>query len=445
MTETRFPEGFVWGAATASYQIEGGWKEGGKGESIWDRHAHTAGKIRNGDTGDVACDHYHQWESDIELMRSLNLNAYRLSISWPRIIPDGDGDINEAGLDFYDELVDGLLAAGIEPYVTLYHWDLPQALQDRGGWRNRETVAAFEKYADAVVSRLGDRVKHWWTINEPWVVAWVGNMFGEHAPGKKDLQETLDVAHHLLLAHGRVVRSMRDDPTLKVGIVLDQTTYDTRSQHEADLAQARIDDAMRIRWYLDPLAGKGYPPEAVEVLGWDANVVLPGDLDIIATPIDAIGVNYYSRQISVDTSIPDSERPLPLVEFQGEPTDMGWEISPRGLYAVMDRLHREYGYESIWVTESGAAYDHPVVDGTVADENRRAYIEMHLDEVHRAVADGVPVEGYFVWSLMDNFEWAFGYDMRFGIVHVDFDDPARPRTVKESGKWYAQVAADNGY
>ena len=445
MTEIRFLEGFVWGAATASYQIEGAWDEDGKGESIWDRHAHTEGKIRNGDTGDIACDHYHQWESDIELMKSLNLDAYRFSIAWPRILPDGDGEINEAGLAFYDDLVDGLLEAGIEPYVTLYHWDLPQALQEKGGWRNRDTVAAFEKYADAVISRLGDRVKNWWTINEPWVVAWVGNMFGEHAPGKKDLGETLDISHHLLLAHGRVVQRVRRDPSLKVGIVLDQTTYHTRSSHEADLAQARLDDAMRIRWYLDPLVGKGYPHEAVEALGWDSAVVEPGDLDVIATPIDAIGVNYYSRQIAMDSSVPDSERPRPLVEFQGEPTDMGWEISPTGLYEVIDRLSSEYGFESIWVTENGAAFTNPVIDGAVVDEDRRAYIEMHLDEIHRAIADGIPVNGYFVWSLMDNFEWAFGYDMRFGIVHVDFEDPSRPRTVKVSGVWYSNVAANNGY
>lgn len=445
MTSTRFPEGFTWGSATASYQIEGAWNEDGKGESIWDSFSRTPGKVLNGDTGDVACDHYHQWESDIGLMKSLNLDAYRFSIAWPRIIPDGDGAINEAGLDFYDKLVDGLLAAGIEPYVTLYHWDLPQALQDKGGWRNRDTVAAFEKYADAVISRLGDRVKNWWTINEPWVVSWVGNIKGEHAPGFGDMDQTLDVAHHLLLAHGRVVQRIRRDPSLKVGIVVDQTSYHTRSQHPADLAQADLEDAMRIRWFLDPIAGRGYPAAAKEALEWDASVVLPGDLEDIASPIDAIGVNFYSRQVVHDMAVSDADRPGPLVEVEDNKTDMGWEVSPRGLYEVVERLHNDYGYESIVIAENGAAYDHPVVDGAVHDEDRRAYIEAHLDVIHKAIANGIPVDGYFVWSLMDNFEWAYGYDMRFGIVHVDFDDPARQRTIKDSGHWYATVARDNGY
>ena len=438
----QFPEDFVWGSATASYQVEGAAYEDGRGQSIWDTFSHTPGNVLNGDTGDVACDHYHRWQDDIEVMKSLNLNAYRFSIAWPRIIPDGDGEVNEAGLDWYSDLVDGLLAAGIEPYPTLYHWDLPQALQDKGGWRSRDTVDAFERYADAVISRLGDRVTNWWTINEPWVVAVVGNEKGEHAPGHEDPLEALDVAHHLLLAHGRVVKLLRRDPRNRVGIVLDQTVYHPRSQHESDLAAASLEDAKRIRWYLDPLTGRGYPQEAIDAAGWNEAVVLPGDLETIAQPIDCIGVNFYSRQIAQAPDVGDNDRPSPLVEFQGTPTDIGWEISPEALHEVLDRLHNDFGFGSLFITENGASYGTGAEDGAVHDEDRRRYLELHLEQVGRAITDGIPVDGYFVWSLLDNFEWAFGYSQRFGIVHVDFAD--QTRIVKDSGKWYAAVVAANG-
>jgi len=441
--EYRFPEGFVWGSATASYQVEGAVGEDGRGQSIWDTFSHTPGKVLNGDTGDIACDHYHRWQDDIELMKSLNLNAYRFSIAWPRIVPDGDGEINQAGLDWYSDLVDGLIAASIEPYPTLYHWDLPQAMQDKGGWRSRSTVDAFERYAEAVISKLGDRVTNWWTINEPWVISVNGHESGEHAPGHADPIEALDVSHHVMLAHGRVVNLLRRDPRNRVGIVLDQTVYHPRSQHPADLAAAAYEDAKRIRWYLDPLTGRGYPREVIDTIGWGEAVVLPGDLETIAEPIDCIGVNFYCRQIAEATELSDEVRPGPIVEMHGTPTEMGWEVSPEALYEVLDRLRSEYGFESMFVTENGASYTVPPVDGEIHDENRRHYIELHLEQVARAIADGIPVDGYFVWSLIDNFEWAHGYSQRFGIVHVDFDD--QTRLVKDSGTWFATVAAANGF
>ena len=441
--EYRFPDSFVWGSATAAYQIEGAVREDGRGPSIWDTFSHTPGNVLNGDTGDVACDHYHRWRDDIALMLELNLGGYRFSIAWPRVIPDGDGEINQAGLDWYSDLVDGLLAAGIEPFPTLYHWDLPQALQDKGGWRSRATVDAFERYAEAVITRLGDRVRTWWTINEPWVVAVNGHENGQHAPGHTDPHETLDVAHHLLLAHGRAVRLVRADPERRVGIALDQTSYHPRSAHPEDVAAAAYEDAKRIRWFLDPLTGRGYPREVIDEIGWDASVVLPGDLEVIAQPIDTVGVNFYCRLIAMAEHLSDADRPQPLIEFEGRPTEMGWEVSPNALYEVVERLHSEYGFSSIFITENGASYTVPPVDGHVHDEDRRHYLELHLAQVSRAIGDGLPVDGYFVWSLLDNFEWAFGYSQRFGIVHVDYDD--QTRIVKDSGRWFARVAAAHGF
>lgn len=439
----RFPDAFVWGSATASYQVEGAVGLDGRGQSIWDTFSHTPGKVRNGDTGDVACDHYNRWRQDIELMQFLNLDAYRFSIAWSRVIPDGDGEVNRAGLDWYSDLVDGLLDAGIEPFPTLYHWDLPQALQDRGGWRSRKTVDAFERYADVVISRLGDRVTNWWTINEPWVISVMGHELGEHAPGHTDPLEALDVSHHLLLAHGRAVSLLRGDARNRVGIVLDQTAYHPRSDHPDDHAAAAYEDAKRIRWFLDPLTGRGYPSEVADALGWDGSVVLPGDLETIAQPMDAIGVNYYCRLIAQARDLSDEDRPGQLIEFQGEATEMGWEVSPGALYEVLERLHNEYGFASLFVTENGASYTVQPIDGEVHDENRRRYLELHLEQIWKALANDIPVEGYFVWSLLDNFEWAHGYSQRFGIVHVDFDD--QTRIVKDSGHWLAGVAAANGF
>lgn len=443
MTTYDFPRGFVWGSATSSYQTEGAVNEDGRGESIWDRFSHAPGRVENGDTGDIACDHFHRWRDDIALMQSLNLNAYRFSIAWPRIIPDGDGAVNSRGLDFYDRLVDGLLEAGIDPYVTLYHWDLPQALEDKGGWRSRGTVEAFARYTENVVNRLGDRVNNWWTINEPWVVAVEGHELGLHAPGHTSVEEALDVSHHVLLAHARSMEVLHSADSNRVGIVLNQVCQVPRSAHAADVAAAHLADGRHNRWFLDPLAGRGFPEDVVDALGWGQTVVKPGDLESIADPIDMLGVNYYTRVVCAAPDISDADRPRPLVTAQGEPTDMGWEVYPQGLYETLVRNSREYGHTSMYITENGAAYDVPKIDGCIADSLRRSYLERHLAETHRAIADGVPLEGYFVWSLLDNFEWAYGYSKRFGIVGVDFDD--QTRTVKDSGTWFASVAARNGF
>jgi beta-glucosidase len=443
MTRYDFPEGFVWGSATSSYQVEGAVHEDGRGESIWDRFAHTPGRVKDGDTGDVACDHYHRWREDVALMRSLNLNAYRFSIAWPRIIPSGDGDLNHQGLDFYDRLVDGLLEFGIDPSATLYHWDLPQALEDKGGWRSRDSVEAFARYTEIVSDRLGDRVTNWWTINEPWVVAVEGHELGLHAPGHQSVKQALDVSHHLLLAHARSMDVLRSAGSNRVGIVLNQACHVPRSEHPADVAAASLADGRYNRWFLDPLAGRGYPVDVVDFLGWDQAVIENGDLAEIARPMDVLGVNYYTRVLCAAPEVSDVDRPQPLVVAQGEPTDMGWEVYPRGLYETLVRDFREYGHTRITITENGAAYDVPKIRGSIADPLRQVYLERHLAELHRAIADGVPVDGYFVWSLLDNFEWAHGYSKRFGIVGVDFDD--QTRTVKDSGTWFANVAARNGF
>jgi beta-glucosidase len=443
MTTHSFPDGFVWGSATAAYQVEGAVAEDGRGESIWDRFSHTPGKVAGGDTGDRACDHYHRWREDIALMRSLALGAHRFSIAWPRVVPDGDGAINPAGLDFYDRLVDELLDAGITPYATLYHWDLPQALEDRNGWRSRATVDAFARYVDVVVGRLGDRVANWWTINEPWVVAVVGNEEGRHAPGRRSAQEARDVAHHVLVAHARAVEVIRGHGAGRVGIVLNQAPQLPRSSHPADVELARLEDGKLNRWFMDPLAGRGYPEDAVRAIGWDGSVIESGDLEAIARSIDMLGINYYTVERRAADDVADADRPEPLDEAADEWTETGWEVHPAGIAEVVTRAHREYGHQSLYITENGAAYTVPPRDGRIPDEIRRSYLERHLTALHDAMAGGVPVHGYFVWSLLDNFEWEKGYAKRFGIVHVDYD--TQERIVKDSGRWFAAVAADNEF
>lgn len=376
-------------------------------------------------------------------MRSLDLGAYRFSIAWPRVVPDGDGAVNPAGLGFYDRLVDQLLAVGITPYATLYHWDLPQALEDRGGWRSRATIDAFARYVDVVVDRLGDRVRNWWTVNEPWVVAVVGHEEGRHAPGMRSAHEARDVAHHVMVAHARAVEVIRRHGAGRVGIVLNQAPQLPRSSHPSDVELARLEDGKLIRWFMDPLVGRGYPEDAVRAIGWDGAVVMPGDLEAIARPIDMLGINYYTVERCAAADVADHERPPPLDEVGDEWTEMGWEVSPAGIAEVTARAHREYGHRSIYVTENGAAYTVPPVDGRVPDEVRRSYLERHLVALHGAIAAGVPVHGYFVWSLLDNFEWDKGYAKRFGIVHVDYE--TQERIIKDSGRWFASVVANNGF
>lgn len=436
MDERSFPAGFVWGTATSAYQIEGAWNEDGKAESIWDRFAHTKGRIRDGTSGDVACDHYHRWKGDVELMKELGVNAYRFSISWPRILPEGTGTPNSPGLDFYHRLVDRLLAADIEPFVTLYHWDLPQALQDRGGWPERATAEAFVEYADLVSARLGDRVRNWITVNEPWVAADHGYLTGIHAPGHRDETEHVRAAHHLLLAHGRSVSVIRSNcKPARVGISLNLVPQTPGSNLPADRREADLADGRVNRWFLDPLAGRGYPSDILEEDRIDLGWVDPGDMQEISSHMDFLGVNYYSRTV-VGGSEDD-----PRVGANGY-TDMGWEIYAEGMFALLERLHREYPFSAYMVTENGAAFPDELDDeGRVLDLDRIRYLDEYLDAIRRAIESGVPVEGNFVWSLLDNFEWAEGHSKRFGLIYVDF--PSQMRIVKESGRWYREVVTTN--
>ena len=443
MSTINFPSGFIWGAATASYQIEGAWQEDGKSESIWDRFSHTPGRISDGATGDVACDHYHRWRDDIALMGSLGLQAYRFSTAWPRILPDGYGKVNQAGLDFYSRLTDGLLEAGIEPYVTLYHWDLPQVLQDRGGWPARLSAQAFVEYTDAVTRRLGDRVKNWITLNEPWCSSLLSYFLGEHAPGHRDLGEGVAAAHHLLLAHGWAMPVIRQNsPGCRAGITLNLSPQVPASPSDEDALAARLADGMLNRLFLDPLSGRGYPQDLIEAYAVEMPYVEPGDLAAIAAPLDFLGVNYYMRNIARSEAIPESQNAPRTVAPNPDLTEMGWEVYPEGLYEILTRLKADYDFPAYYITESGAAFvDHVGADGQVFDSRRVAYLRDHFVQAARAIAEGVPLRGYFVWSLMDNFEWSFGFSKRFGLVYTDY--ATQQRTPKASALWYSRVIAEN--
>lgn len=442
-TIKKFPSGFVWGAAAAAYQIEGAWNEDSKGESIWDRFCHTPGKIDNRDTGDVACDHYHLWRDDIRLMKDIGLKAYRFSISWPRLIPEGRGEINQKGIDFYNRLVDELLDKEIEPYVTLYHWDLPQALQDQGGWPARSIAEAFVEYADLVSRKLGDRVKHWLTLNEPYVSAWVGYFEGRHAPGHKSVDEMLAAAHHLLLAHGWAVPVIRANVLdSQVGIVLNLSGAVPASNSYADRAAAWRQDGILNRWYLDPLAGRGYPPDIVEHNGRPMDFIQENDMESIAITNDFFGVNYYTRMVVRSQEIPEDENEPRTVSLNPNPTEMGWEVYPEGLYEILARVHFDYNFPKIFITENGAAYPDVINEqGQVDDPQRIAYLRDHLLSVSKAIAAGVPVKGYFAWSLMDNFEWSYGYSKRFGLIYIDYE--TQERIPKSSARWYRSVIHTN--
>jgi beta-glucosidase len=439
-----FPAGFLWGAATAAYQIEGAVAEDGRGESIWDRFCRTPGAVLNGDTGDVADDHYHRWRGDIGVMQELGLKAYRFSIAWSRIFPTGTGAVNPAGLDFYDHLVDGLLEAGITPYVTLYHWDLPQALQDQGGWANPAAVDAFADYAETVARRLGDRVKNWITHNEPWVVAFVGNLQGRHAPGGHDLTVALRVAHHLLLSHGRAVPRLRSAvPDANVGITLNFSTSRPATASPADAQATMLHDQYLNRWFLDPVFGRGYPAEMAATFGDRFAAPSPTELAEIAVPIDFLGVNYYFPNF-VRQGGDLGFATLPREDLAGrgyELTAMGWPVVPDAFHELLSRLGRDYQPRAMYVTENGAAFDDQLAGGRVADDRRTAYLNGHLGAVLQAIDEGAPIRGYFVWSLLDNFEWALGYSKRFGVVYVDYATQAR--VIKDSGHWYQSVVSTN--
>lgn len=445
MSESRysFPKDFVWGAATASYQIEGAWDEDGKSESIWDRFSHTPGNVDNGDTGDIACDHYHRWRDDIALMKEMGLKAYRFSIAWPRILPAGRGKINQAGIDFYSQLVDALLEAGIEPYVTLYHWDLPQVLQDEGGWPVRMSVDAFVEYADVLSRALGERVKNWITFNEPFVSAVVGYLEGRHAPGGKDQHQALAASHHLLLSHGKAVPVIRrNSPQANVGIALNMGPQVPASQSAADRTRATWMDGFINRWFLDPLVGRNYPHDMVIAFGDTMDFMQAGDLEKIAVPVDFVGINYYTRGIARSSQVSEEENAKREVFPNDERTDMGWEVYPEGIYNLLGRLYFDYDFPAIYITENGAAYPDLIgSDGQVDDPARLSYIKRHLQQVHRAIEIGAPVKGYFAWSLMDNFEWSYGFTKRFGLIYVDYE--TQQRIPKSSARWYAQVVREN--
>ncbi len=438
----RFPDYFLWGAATASYQIEGAVAEDGRSESVWDRFCRIPGRVLNGDTGDVACDHYHRWRDDIRIMEDLGLSAYRFSVAWPRVVPQGRGPVNQAGLDFYDRLVDGLLETGIEPFLTLFHWDLPQCLEDEGGWRVRGTAHAFAEYAAAVESRLGDRVKHWLTLNEPWVVAHLGHRTGQHAPGLVNSGTEFDVIHHQLLGHGLAAQALRaGNAGSEIGIALNLEPKVARSDHPLDLDAAALEEGLMNRWFLDPVTGRGYPDD-LRAVGWPASVVVHGDLDVIAEPLDAVGLNYYRTEVVGHPGLRDCDRPSPLRNPPPEITEMGWPVTPSGLGEML-RMLDGYGFEAIYITENGAAFPDTTRDGgMVQDEDRRSYLERHLIEAAMAIGDGVPLRGYFAWTLLDNFEWSLGYSRRFGLIHVDH--ATQQRTPKASGHWYRDVIARNG-
>jgi beta-glucosidase len=447
-----FPKDFLWGAATASYQIEGAWDKHGKGESTWDRFAHTPGKILNGDTGDVADDHYRLWKKDVALMKKLGLQAYRFSISWPRLLPSGRSKINQKGLDFYSHLVDGLLEANIKPFVTLFHWDAPQALEDEGGWAERFMAEAFVEYTDLVTRTLGDRVKSWITHNEPAVVAWLGYGTGVHAPGKTDFKLATRAAHHLLLSHGWALPVIhRNSPDSEAGITLNIGWKVPGSNSYADRELARRDDGRWFRWFADPVFGRGYPSDVTEdfqkidALPNGFDFVQEGDMKTIAAPIDFIGLNYYSRDISrAGEKDNDPQTVFPQPRTPEYWTEMPWENYPDGLTGVLGRVYFNYNPLKLYITENGASYSTPPDEkGKVADIYRTNYLRTHFVAMHRAIQAGVPLAGYFLWSLLDNFEWSFGYSQRFGIIWVDYK--TQKRTLKDSAKWYKNVIKKNGF
>jgi beta-glucosidase len=439
------PPSFQWGVATSAYQIEGAATEDGRTPSIWDTFCRVPDAVRDGDNGDIACDHYHQMPQDVALIKSLGVNSYRFSVSWPRVQPHGSGPVNPAGLGFYDRLTDELLAAGIDPWVTLYHWDLPQELEDAGGWPNRDTAYRFADYAMLVFDKLGDRVETFTTLNEPWCSAWLGYFLGVHAPGRRSLDDAVGAVHHLLLGHGLAVRRMRAASTRphRLGITLNMGTADPASDSATDREAARRADGMGLRLYLDPLKYGRYPADVVEELATqDIRIpVADGDLDVISTPFDVLGVNFYFGQDFAGTDEDGN-----TVGADGQPvvrgilpgtarTAMDWPITPERFTKLLVRLHEEYPGLPIVITENGAAFDDAAdSDGYVRDDDRTSYLAEHIAAVVAARAQGADVRGYFAWSLMDNFEWAEGYAKRFGIVHVDY--ATQKRTPKQSALWY---------
>ncbi len=440
----RFPDGFLWGATTSAYQIEGSPLADGAGPSIWHRFSHARGTTQGGDTGDVACDHYRRWREDVALMGELGLNAYRFSLAWGRLRPSGRGATNSAGLDFYSRLIDLLLAAGIQPMVTLYHWDLPAALDDLGGWVNRDSVSWYADYAELAFRTYGDRVKLWATLNEPWMVSDAGYLRGFHPPGHRSAVEAAQVAHHLLLAHSAAVERFRGTARGAIGLVVNLEPKEPATDDPLDASAAARADAYMNRQYLDPVFFGRYPEELPAMFGeaWPRHD--PADLERIRQPIDFLGINYYSRGIVrhdpaappvCASSVPAEDAPR---------TEMGWEIYPDGLRQILCWVKRRYGNLPLYVTENGAAFADPAppAEGPIEDARRVDYLRRHLQAAHRAIELGVDLRGYFAWSLLDNFEWQHGYSKRFGLAHVDF--ATQKRALKRSAYFYREVIRSKG-
>ncbi len=443
MSIIHFPKDMKWGVATASYQIEGAVNEGGRGVSIWDEFSKTPGKVVNGDNGDVACDSYHRFEEDVEIMEDLGVDFYRFSIAWPRIFPNGTGEVNQEGLDYYHSLVDSLLEKGIQPMCTLYHWDLPQALQDNGGWDNRETIDAFVNYAEVMFKEFYGKIKHWITFNEPWCISFLSNFAGAHAPGFKDLQLAMNVSHHLLVAHGKTVIKFRElGFEGQIGYAPNVEWNEPYSNQQEDIDACKRANGYFLEWFFDPVFKGTYPQFMVEWFekkGARLNIE-EGDMEIIHQPIDFLGINYYSGSVgrfADDGSLFSYEK----VDVGYEKTDIGWNIYPEGFYKVLCDITEKYGQIPIYITENGSCYNDEPENGKVDDQGRINYLKQHLISLNRSIKSGVNIKGYLTWSLLDNFEWAEGYSMRFGIVHVNYR--TLERTKKESFYTYKQIIANN--
>ena len=428
---------FVWGVATSSYQIEGAANEDGRGKSIWDTFCKVPGKVANFDNGDIACDHYHRFKEDLDLMKWMGVKAYRFSVAWPRVIPDGVGRVNEMGLDFYDRLIDSLLEREIAPWLTMYHWDLPEALQIRGGWNNREVVEWFGEYAEVLTSRFGDRVKNWMTLNEPLCSAWLGHLYGDMAPGIKDLQTALNVSHHLLMSHGLACQVIRSNVSeANAGIVINVTPAVPATDNQDDRNAAQLADGFDNRWFLDPVFGRTYPADVIDTLGASPEIH-SGDMKLIAQDLDFLGVNFYFRQtVAAD----QNSKPLPIRSVNRENvkrTAMNWEVHPQAFEEILLRISKEYSPKAIYITENGSAWNDEVINGEIIDDERIDYLARHLDAMRSAREQGAPILGYFAWSFLDNFEWAYGYEKRFGLIYVDYK--TQKRTPKKSAFYYRQL------
>ncbi|KHE71752.1 GH1 family beta-glucosidase [Halobacillus sp. BBL2006] len=441
----QFPETLKWGAATASYQIEGAAHEDGRTPSIWDEFAHAPGNVKNGDHGDEACDSYHRYQEDVQHLKDLGVDLYRFSISWSRVIPQGTGELNPKGVAYYRNLIEELLKNGIEPMITLYHWDLPQVLQEEGGWENRSTTDAFHEYAVAMFKEFGDVVKNWITINEPWCASFLSNYLGIHAPGKTDLQAGVDVAHHLLLAHGKSVQSFRDlVPDGEIGYAPNVGWLQPYTPSEADKKACERSMMWQKEWFMDPVFKGSYPEELIQLFEEHQAFlkIEEGDLDIISQPIDFMGINYYTGSLGrykEDGGLFQVEE----IALDERRTDIGWPIYSDGFYRVLTNIHETYGYVPIYITENGACYNDEVENGKVNDQERIDYLKQHLTALHRSIQAGVPIKGYIVWSLLDNFEWAEGYEKRFGIIHVNYRTFERTR--KDSYYWYRQTITNKWF